>query len=46
MPVWFLVALAALHLGALIAFAYQKDAGNAVIMLGGMLVQIGLILKA
>ena len=46
MPIWFLIALAALHLGGLVAFLLKPDYGFAIVMLGGMIVQIGLMIKA
>lgn len=46
MPAWFLTALAVLHLGGLIASLRVNDYGMAVVMLGGMIVQFGLIMKA
>lgn len=45
MPLWFLILLALCHLGGLVAFLYVKDYGFSIVMLGGMLVQIGLMLK-
>lgn len=48
MSAWllFLIALAALHLGGLIAFALKGNVGMATVMLGGFLVQVGLMMQA
>jgi hypothetical protein len=46
MPLWFLVLLALCHLGGLVAFLLKPDYGFAIVMLGGMIVQIGLMIKA